>query len=178
MGNQANTPQKGNKGVETTFFSDTGWVEKGGPPEVQIALATFGILALELAIMEAGGGVSGSAVYYGLLAIGGLGLVLGISTWGHRVMETIGKKITDITPISGFAATFSTATITLVCTRFGYPTSVSQVMVGAIVGIGLAGGIRALDVKVIRNIAVSWIITVPISAGLAAAMYVALLGVV
>jgi PiT family inorganic phosphate transporter len=124
-----------------------------------------------MAIIEASEGATHSWVYYFLLSIGGIGLVFGITTWGHKVMETIGRKITEITPTSGFAATFATATVTLACTRLGYPTSVSQVMVGAIVGVGFAGGIRALDFKLIRNIVVSWVITVPISAGLAALLF-------
>ncbi len=124
-----------------------------------------------MAIVEAAEGSNASWVYYFLLSIGGIGLVFGITTWGHRVMETIGRKITEITPTSGFAATFSTATVTLACTKLGYPTSVSQVMVGAIVGVGFAGGIRALDFKLIRKIVISWIITVPISAGLAALLF-------
>jgi len=129
-----------------------------------------------LAIVNAAGGVNN--IYFALLVVGGLGLVLGISTYGYKVMETIGQKITDITPTRGFAATFATATVTLVCTRLGYPTSVSQVMVGAIVGVGLAGGIRALDFKVIRNIIISWVITVPIAAGLAVLLYLGLLQIV
>lgn len=99
-----------------------------------------------------------------ILALGGLGIVVGVSTWGYRVMETIGKKITKITPSRGFSASFGAASSVLVCSLFGIPVSTSQIIVGAVIGVGLGGGINAIDLRVIRNIIVSWVFTIPISA--------------
>ncbi|MFW3146105.1 MAG: inorganic phosphate transporter [Thermoplasmatota archaeon] len=99
-----------------------------------------------------------------ILALGGLGIVVGVSTWGYRVMITIGKKITRITPTRGFSASFGAATSVLFCSLLGIPVSTSQIIVGSVIGVGLAGGIAAIDLRVIRNIVISWIFTIPISA--------------
>jgi len=101
-----------------------------------------------------------------ILAFGGLGLVVGISIWGYRVMETIGKKITEVTPTRGFVAEFSAASVVLVCSRLGMPVSTTHVIVGAVIGIGIARGVEALNLRVIRNIVFSWLFTLPMTAGL------------
>ncbi|UCF30542.1 MAG: inorganic phosphate transporter [bacterium] len=99
-----------------------------------------------------------------ILALGGLGIVVGLATWGYRVIETIGKKITIITPSRGFSAEFATATTVLVCSKLGLPVSTSHTLVGSVIGVGMARGLAALNLRVIRNIVNSWLITVPATA--------------
>ncbi len=100
-----------------------------------------------------------------LLLLGGAGLAFGVYTWGHRVMETVGKKITSITPTRGFSAGFGTAATVLLCSRLGMPVSTTHVAVGNIIGVGLARGISALNLDVIKKIFSAWIISLP-AAGL------------
>ncbi|MEE8546577.1 MAG: inorganic phosphate transporter [bacterium] len=99
-----------------------------------------------------------------VLALGGGFIVIGLATWGYKVIETIGKKITFITPSRGFSAEFATATVVLACSKLGLPVSTSHTLVGAVIGVGLAKGMAALNLKVIRNIINSWLITVPLVA--------------
>jgi len=106
-----------------------------------------------------------------LLVLGGAGLVIGISIWGYRVMETIGKKITEIMPTRGFVAEFSAATVVLICSRLGMPISTTHASVGAVIGIGMARGVGALNLRVIRNIIFSWLFTLPIAVGLTMGVY-------
>lgn len=101
-----------------------------------------------------------------------MGIVVGVGTWGYKVMETIGKKITKITPTRGFSASFGAASSVLICSLIGIPVSTSQIIVGAVIGVGLAGGITAIDFRVIRNIVVSWVFTIPISAFTTGLIYV------
>ncbi len=96
--------------------------------------------------------------------LGGSGIVLGLVTYGYRVIKTIGSGITELTPTKGFAATFSTAITVVLASNLGMPISTTHTLVGAILGIGLAGGIEALNLKKIGNIFVSWIITLPAGA--------------
>jgi len=100
-----------------------------------------------------------------LLLVGGAGLAFGVYTWGHRVMETVGKRITSITPTRGFSAEFGTATTVLLCSRLGMPVSTTHVAVGNIIGVGLARGISAINLSVIKKIFSAWIISLP-AAGL------------
>lgn len=99
-----------------------------------------------------------------LLFIGGVGIALGTLVWGRGVMETVGKKITSITPTRGFAAEFGTATTVLLCSKLGMPVSTTHVSVGNIIGVGLARGIAAIDLSVLRRIFSAWIISLPASA--------------
>ena len=101
-----------------------------------------------------------------LLAIGGIGIVIGLATWGYRVMETIGKKITELTPSRGFAAELAAATTIVVASRLGIPISTTHTLVGAVLGVGLARGIGALDLRVVGKILASWVATLPLAAGL------------
>ncbi len=102
-----------------------------------------------------------------MLAIGGLGIVVGLGTWGYRVMETVGKKITELTPSRGFAAQLAAATTIVLASRLGIPVSTTHTLVGAVLGVGLARGIGAIDLRVVGNICASWAATLPISAVLA-----------
>ncbi len=99
-----------------------------------------------------------------ILLIGALGIVVGLATWGFRVVETIGKKITALTPTRGFSAEFSAATTILLASKFGFPISTTHALVGAILGVGLAKGLSALNLRTIRDIVMSWIITIPVCA--------------
>lgn len=98
------------------------------------------------------------------LALGGFGIVVGLATWGWRVIETIGKKITELTPTRGFAAEFGAAATVLIASRLGLPISTTHTLVGSVIGVGLARGIEALNLSTTRDIVVSWVVTVPISA--------------
>jgi PiT family inorganic phosphate transporter len=100
----------------------------------------------------------------GLLLLGGVGIAIGTATWGRQVMETIGEKITEITPTRGFTAEFGAATTVLVCSLMGLPISTTHVLVGSVIGVGLAGGLAAVDLSVIKRIVLSWLVTVPIAA--------------
>ncbi|MCH7471877.1 inorganic phosphate transporter [bacterium] len=106
-----------------------------------------------------------------VLAMGGLGIVIGLSTYGYRVMQTIGKKITGITPSRGFAAELGCATTVLICSKMGLPISTTHTLVGAVVGVGLVRGLRSLDLQVVRDIALSWLYTIPFTAALTIGLY-------
>lgn len=109
-----------------------------------------------------------------LLAFGGLGIVVGLATWGWRVIETIGKKITELTPTRGFCAEFGAATTILVASKLGLPISTTHCLVGAVLGVGLARGIRALNLSILRDIVLSWVITLPASAAMSICIFYAL----
>ena len=99
-----------------------------------------------------------------ILMLGGIGIVIGLSTYGYKVIETIGKKITEITPTRGFSAEFSTATTVLIFSKLGLPISTTHTMVGSVIGVGFARGIATLNLRVIRNIITSWFVTIPLAA--------------
>ena len=101
-----------------------------------------------------------------MLVLGGVGIVIDLATWGYRVMETVGRKITELTPSRGFAATLAAATTIVLASRLGIPVSTSHILVGAVLGVGLARGIGALDLRVVGRILVSWVATLPIAAAL------------
>ncbi|HCV20147.1 MAG: anion permease [Arenicellales bacterium] len=106
-----------------------------------------------------------------MLAIGGIGIVVGLGTWGYRVMETVGKRITELTPSRGFAAQLSAATTIVLASRMGIPISTTHTLVGAVLGVGLARGIGALDLRVVGKIIASWVATLPIAAVLSIFFY-------
>ena len=106
-----------------------------------------------------------------MLAIGGVGIVFGLATWGYRVMETVGKRITELTPSRGFAAQLAAATTIVVASRMGIPVSTTHILVGAGLGVGLARGISALDMRVVGKIIASWVATLPIAAALSMFFY-------
>jgi PiT family inorganic phosphate transporter len=131
----------------------------------------IGPLAAIVGVVEGGEVVGKSAVRPWMLAVGGLGIVFGLATWGYRVMETVGKKITELTPSRGFAAELAAATTIVVASRMGIPVSTTHTLVGAVLGVGMARGIGALDLRVVGHILVSWVATLPISAGLSIFFY-------
>jgi len=127
-----------------------------GPVAAAISLAQGGMEAL----------TEESSVPIWILGLGGVGIVLGLSTWGWRVIETIGKKITELTPSRGFAAELAAATTIVFASKLGLPISTTHTLVGAVMGVGFARGIDSLNLRVIRDILSSWIVTLPAGAGL------------
>lgn len=125
---------------------------------------SIGPLAAVVSVIQTGVIAKESPVPLWVLALGGIGIVIGLATYGHRVMATIGKKITSITPSRGFSAEFGAATTVLVCSKLGLPVSTTHTLVGAVIGIGFARGIRSLDLRIIRDIGVSWVVTIPFTA--------------
>ncbi len=117
----------------------------------------------------ASGGVIGekAALPSWILLLGGIGIVIGLATYGFKVMATIGRKITELTPSRGFAAELGAATTVVVASTWGLPISTTHTLVGAVLGVGMARGIGALNLKVVGNIFMSWVITLPAGAGLA-----------
>jgi phosphate/sulfate permease len=107
------------------------------------------------------------------LALGGVGIVVGLATWGWRVIETVGRRITELTPSRGFCAEFAAAITILLASilPLGLPVSTTHTLVGAVLGVGLARGIGSLDLRVMRDIVASWAITIPVGAGLSIAFY-------
>jgi PiT family inorganic phosphate transporter len=99
-----------------------------------------------------------------MLMVGGIGIVFGLATWGYRVMETVGRKITELTPSRGFAAELAAALTIVLASRLGIPVSTTHILVGSVLGVGLARGIGALDLRVVGKILVSWVATLPIAA--------------
>jgi len=110
--------------------------------------------------------IFGQSVPLSLLLLGGGGIVIGLATWGWRVIETVGKKITSLTPSRGFAAGFAAALTILLASKLGLPISTTHVLVGAILGVGMARGIGAINLGMLRDIVISWIVTVPAGAAL------------
>ena len=99
-----------------------------------------------------------------ILMLGGFGIVLGLATYGYRVMATVGTKITEITPTRGVAADIAATATVLICTRMKLPVSTTHTLVGAIMGIGLARGLAGIDSRIAKKIFKSWLITVPAAA--------------
>jgi len=131
----------------------------------------IGPLAAVLSIVNTGQVGQTSAVPLWILMLGGGGIVLGLATMGYRVMKTIGSKITELTPSRGFCAEIAAATTVVVASRLGLPVSTTHIIVGAVLGVGLARGIAAIDLRVIAGIVMSWLVTLPIGATLAAFFY-------
>ncbi|MBE8221292.1 MAG: inorganic phosphate transporter [Bdellovibrionales bacterium] len=111
-------------------------------------------------------GVTGSqsALSSWILLIGGGGIVLGLITYGHKVIATIGKEITHLTPSRGFSAELAAATTVVIASATGIPISTTHTLVGAVLGVGLARGIKAINTKMINKIFLSWLITLPAGA--------------
>ena len=109
-----------------------------------------------------------------LLAIGGIGIAIGCVTWGHKVMKTLGYRITSLTNTRGFSVDFGAATTVLIASKLGLPISTSHTVVGAVIGVGLARGLDAVDLGVVKKIIVTWLVTVPAAAGLSAIIFLIL----
>lgn len=125
-----------------------------------------GPMAAVISVIQSGAVEAKAAVAPWILLLGGVGIVVGLATYGYKVMITIGKKITELTPSRGFAAEMSAAATVVIASGIGLPISTTHTLVGAVLGVGLARGIGALNIGVIGGIFASWIITLPAGAGL------------
>ena len=127
-----------------------------------------GPLAAINSVIQSGGEIAAKAALPSwILLLGGIGIVVGLATYGFKVMATIGKKITELTPSRGFAAELGAASTVVFASTWGLPISTTHTLVGAVLGVGLARGIGALNLKVVGNIFMSWVVTLPAGAGLA-----------
>ena len=134
-------------------------------------------LAAVVSIVRSGGEVAqSSALPLWILVLGGTGIVVGLSTMGYRVMKTIGSGITELTPSRGYCATLAAAATVVLASRTGLPVSTTHIAVGAVIGVGLARGVGAIDLRVIGGIFVSWMVTLPAGAILAAVFFFTLKG--
>jgi len=123
-------------------------------------------------LVQSGGEVAQqSAVPLWILVGGGVGIVIGLWTYGYRVMRTVGTKITELTPTRGFCATMAAAVTVVLASRTGMPVSTTHIAVGGVIGVGMARGIGALDLRVIGGIIMSWVTTLPIAGALSAFIY-------
>lgn len=125
-----------------------------------------GPMAAVIGVIKSGAVTAKTSVDPWVLLIGGVGIVVGLATYGFKVMTTIGKKITELTPSRGFAAEMAAAATVVIASGIGLPVSTTHTLVGAVLGVGLARGIGALNLGVIGSIFASWIITLPAGAGL------------
>jgi PiT family inorganic phosphate transporter len=114
---------------------------------------------------------STTAVPSWLLALGGVGIVIGLATWGWRVIETVGKKITELTPSRGFSAEFGAAVTILIASKLGLPISTTHALIGSVLGVGIVHGVKALNKQILKEIVVSWIVTIPLCALLSICAY-------
>ena len=131
----------------------------------------IGPMAAVVSIIDSGGQVGQKAsLPLWILLMGGVGIVIGLATMGYKVMQTIGTKITELTPTRGFCATLAAATTVVLASKTGLPVSTTHIAVGCVMGVGLARGVGALDMRVIGNIVVSWVVTLP-AGGILAALF-------
>ena len=139
-----------------------------------------GPLAAIVGVIESGGAAvvgAKSAVPSWVLLLGAVGIVIGLATYGYKVIATIGKQITELTPSRGFAAELATATTVVGASAIGLPVSTTHTLVGAVLGVGLARGIGALNLGVIGRIFMSWLITLPVGAALSILFFYVLQGI-
>lgn len=124
----------------------------------------IGPLAGALSILQ--GGTSGGEIVIPIdvIAWGGFGIVAGLAMWGYRVIATIGKKITELTPTRGFAAEFAAASVVLFASKLGLPISATHTLVGAVMGVGFARGLNSVRAETVKEIVTSWAVTIPVGA--------------
>jgi PiT family inorganic phosphate transporter len=138
-----------------------------------------GPLAAIVGVIQSGGDAVGAkaALPGWVLLLGAIGIVVGLATYGYKVIATIGKEITELTPSRGFAAELATATTVVGASAIGLPISTTHTLVGAVLGVGIARGIAALNLGVIGKIFMSWLITLPVGAGLSILFFFILSGI-
>ncbi|MCL1146208.1 inorganic phosphate transporter [Shewanella sp. 10N.261.52.F9] len=138
----------------------------------------IGPLAAVVSVVESGGQINNTApLVWWILPLGAVGIVLGLAIFGQRVMQTIGKNITHLTPSRGFAAELAAASTVVIASGTGLPISTTQTLVGAVLGVGMARGIAAINIGVVRNIVVSWVVTLPAGAGLSIMFFFMIKGI-
>ncbi|WP_076418623.1 inorganic phosphate transporter [Colwellia sp. UCD-KL20] len=131
-----------------------------------VANAIGPLAAVESIISNNGEIAKKAAIAWWILPLGGFGIVAGLALFGHKVIATIGNGITHLTPSRGFAAELAAACTVVIASGTGLPISTTQTLVGAVLGVGMARGIAAINLGVVRNIVISWVITLPVGAGL------------
>jgi inorganic phosphate transporter, PiT family len=137
-----------------------------------------GPLAAVASTVQSGGMIAAkSAMPWWILLVGALGIVVGLATYGWRVITTVGRKITELTPSRGFAAELGAAGTVVIASATGLPISTTHTLVGAVLGVGFARGIGALNLRVVSSIFMSWLITLPAGAGLAIIFFFTFKGV-
>lgn len=135
----------------------------------------IGPLAAVASVVENGGEISAkSELVWWILPLGGLGIVAGLALFGHKVIATIGSGITHLTPSRGFAAELAAACTVVIASGTGLPISTTQTLVGAVLGVGMARGIAAINIGVVRNIVISWVVTLPAGAAMSIVIFWAL----
>jgi PiT family inorganic phosphate transporter len=127
----------------------------------------IGPVAAVISAAQTGTVTAKSSLSVWVLVLGGGGIVIGLATYGRHVIATVGKKITQLTPSRGFAAELAAATTIVIASGTGIPISTTHTLVGAVLGVGLARGIDAIDLRVVGRILVSWVVTIPAGAFLA-----------
>lgn len=127
----------------------------------------IGPVAAVISVAQSGEVTQKAAVSIWILLLGGVGIVIGLATYGRKVIATVGQSITHLTPSRGFAAELAAASTIVVASGTGLPISTTHTLVGAVLGVGLARGIAAINLQVVRDIFLSWLITVPVGALLA-----------
>ena len=136
-----------------------------------------GPMAAVISTAQTGMVASKSALPGWVLLVGGIGIVIGLATFGYKVIATVGKKITELTPSRGFAAEIAAAGTVVLASFTGIPISTTHTLVGAILGVGFARGIGAIDMRVVGNIFMSWVVTLPAGAFLAILFFYTLKGI-
>ncbi|HDL1161837.1 TPA: inorganic phosphate transporter [Mannheimia haemolytica] len=171
---KARAEEKGFAGVEKIFsilmlITACAMAFAHGSNDVANAI---GPLAAVESIVRSGGMIEGKTTLAPwILPLGALGMMIGLAIMGKNVMATVGTGITDLTPSRGFAAQFACAVTVVIASGTGLPISTTQTLVGAVLGVGFARGIAALNLGVIRNIVISWVITLPVGAVLSIILY-------
>jgi PiT family inorganic phosphate transporter len=138
-----------------------------------VAIAVGPIIGI-ISLVQSGHPMQNGMIFNSITLMGCFGVILGLFMYGRKVIETVGTAITTLTPSRAFAATLAASSTVIVSTSTGIPVSATQTLVGAVFGVGLARGIDALNITVIRNIFMSWIVTIPAAAGLATLFFYAL----
>lgn len=136
-----------------------------------VANAVGPVAAVVNIVLSGGELTAKSATPAWILLLGGVGIVVGLMMYGHKVIATVGSGITELTPSRGFAATLAAASTVILASGTGLPVSTTHVLVGSVLGVGLARGIGAINLNVVTTIFTSWIVTLPAGAGLAIAAF-------
>ncbi|MBT8084808.1 MAG: inorganic phosphate transporter [Woeseia sp.] len=131
----------------------------------------IGPLAAVLSVASTGLVGAKSSIPIWVLVLGGIGIVIGLATYGRHVIATVGESITQLTPSRGFAAELAAATTIVIASGTGIPISTTHTLVGAVLGVGLARGIDAIDLRVVGRILLSWVVTIPVGAVFAIAFF-------
>jgi len=137
-----------------------------------------GPLAAIVNVVQSGGEIAAkSTMPWWILLLGGAGIIAGLAMLGYRVIETVGRNITELTPSRGFAAELAAATTVVLASGTGLPISTTHTLVGAVLGVGLARGLSAIDLSVVGRIILSWIVTLPVGAGLSIMFFFTMKGI-